>query len=141
VLEQPIVGRGGAHADYDGDGRVDIAVLVHGSQPLLFHNTLEGDNHWLGVRLRQQGGNTHALGARVSIRTGAVTQTAHVGVGGSYLSQHHTDLHFGLGGEASVTELTIRWPDGNTERHTNIQTNRLVTFTHTADYQPNSAAR
>lgn len=140
VLEQPIVGRGGAHADYDGDGRVDIAVLVHGGQPLLFHNTLEGDNHWLGVRLRQQGGNTHALGARVSIRTGAVTQTAHVGVGGSYLSQHHTDLHFGLGEEASVTELSIHWPDGNTERHTNVPADRLVTYIHPADYPRHAAA-
>jgi hypothetical protein len=118
---------------------VDIAVLVHGGQPLLFHNTLEGDNHWLGVRLRQQGGNTQALGARVSIRTGTVTRIAQVGAGGSYLSQHHTDLHFGLGGEASVTELSIYWPDGNIERHANVPADELVTFIHNADYQRHSA--
>ncbi len=134
VLEQPIVGRGGAHADYDGDGRMDIAVMVHGGTPLLLHNTTKDGGHWLAVRLRQDGGNTQALGARVSLRTGERTQTAQVGASGSYLSQHYTDLHFGLGASARVDELTIRWPDGSEEQHTGLETDRLVHLNHVADY-------
>jgi hypothetical protein len=134
ILAQPFVGRGGAHADYDGDGRLDIAVQVHGGQPLLLHNISKGDNHWLGIRLRQQGGNTFALGARVLVHTGETIQTMQVGGGCSYLSQHHTDLHFGLGATADVSEVTIHWPDGSVEKHQNIQPDQLVEFRHRAGY-------
>lgn len=134
TLERRFVGRGGAHADFDGDGRVDIAVAVHGGQPLLLHNTSPGDGHWLGIRLRQSGGNTRAIGARVEVRSGGRVQTARVG-GGSYLSQHAGDLHFGLGVAAAPVEITIHWPDGSVETHGEIRTDRLLEFNHNAVYQ------
>ncbi len=67
TLKNRVVGRGGAHADYDGDGRMDIAVLVHGGQPLLLHNTTTNDNNWVSLCLRQTGRNTRALGARAAL--------------------------------------------------------------------------
>ena len=135
VLAKPVVGRGGAHADYDGDGKMDIAVMVHSGVPLLLHNTSTGDGHWLALRLRQSGGNTHALGTCVTVRTGELVQTAQVGAEGSYLSQHHSDRHFGLGSATQVDELTIYWPDGAVEKHQDIESDRLVTFKHVADYR------
>jgi len=135
VLAEPFVGRGGAHADYDGDGKMDMAVMVHGGVPLLLHNTSSGDNHWFALRLRQSGGNTHALGARITVRTGEMVQTAQVGIEGSYLSQHHSDLHFGLGTTTRIDELTIYWPDGAVEKHQNIKSDQRVTFTHVANYK------
>ena len=135
VLAKPVVGRGGAQADYDGDGKIDIAVMVHSGVPLLLHNTSTGDGHWLALRLRQSGGNTYALGARVTVRTGELVQTAQVGAEGSYLSQHHSDRHFGLGPATQIDELTIYWPDGAVEKHQDIESDRLLTFKHVADYR------
>jgi hypothetical protein len=112
ALERPVVGRGGAHADYDGDGRIDLAVMIHGATPWLLRNASPDTGHWLGLHLRQTGGNTRALGARVSVRAGSIIQHAQVGTGGSYLSQHDTDLHFGLGVSSTVDEIRVRWPDG-----------------------------
>jgi hypothetical protein len=134
TLAQPVVGRGGAQADYDGDGRMDIALMVHGGRPLLLHNVSDTGHHWLEIRLRQSGGNTRALGARVSLRSGGGIQSAQVGAGGSYLSQHDTDLHFGLGAAEQVRELAIHWPDGVVETHHDLPVDRRVTFTHQADY-------
>jgi enediyne biosynthesis protein E4 len=134
ALAEPVVGRGGAHADYDGDGRVDVAILVHGGQPLLLRNVTKGDNHWFTLRLRQTGGNTHALGAKVWLRSGGVTQMAQLGADGAYLSQSDTDLHFGLGQNALVDELTILWPDGFQEKHTGLNADQIVALRHVANY-------
>jgi len=134
ALATPLVGRGGAHADYDGDGRVDIAVIVHGGQPLLLHNVSVTDRHWITLRLRQSGGNTRALGARVLVRSGPLEQMAQVGTGGSYLSQSPTDLHFGLKDHASIDEVTIYWPDGTVEQRADIKPDRVVLLTHSATY-------
>ena len=138
-LAEPIVGRGGAHADYDGDGKVDLAIMVHGGQPILLHNVSSDAGHWVTLRLRQVGGNTFALGARVELRTGDRVQYAQLGAGGSYLSQHHTDLHFGLGEARLVDELTIHWPDGVTETHRNLAVDRLISITHTPTYPRNGS--
>jgi hypothetical protein len=117
-LGEPIVGRGGAQADFDGDGRVDLAFMVHGEGVRLLRNTAPSPGHWLGVRLRQPGGNTRAIGARVEVTCGSRVQTAQAGADGSYLSQSDGILHFGLGPAETVDELTITWPDGTREvRH------------------------
>ena len=134
MLAQPFVGRGGAHADYDGDGRVDIAVMVFGGQPMLLHNTSVTGHHWITLRLRQTGGNTRALGARVSLRSGSSTQTAQVGTGASYLSQHDTDLHFGLGDLSLIDEITIHWPDGRVDKLNDIEPDRILELNHTTAY-------
>jgi hypothetical protein len=141
TLARPFVGRGGASADYDGDGKMDLAIMVHGGQPLLLHNTSTEDRHWLVVRLRQTGANTRALGALVSVRSGELVQTAQVGVGGSYLSQNHGDLHFGLASSERIDQLTIRWPDGATEKLNDLEADRVVEIVHQADYSAASRRR
>ncbi|MEK8020399.1 MAG: ASPIC/UnbV domain-containing protein, partial [Candidatus Parabeggiatoa sp.] len=76
-----------------------------------------------------------ALGTRITVRTGEQVQTAQVGTEGSYLSQHQSDLHFGLGSATQVDELTIYWPDGAVEKNKDIESDRLVIFKHVADYR------
>ncbi|MDC0935793.1 CRTAC1 family protein [Pirellulales bacterium] len=134
-LDVPFVGRGGAHADYDNDGRMDLAVMVHGGHPILLHNESVDVGRWIVVRLRQIGANTHAVGAKVTVRTGDVVQTAQVGADCSYLSQSDTDLHFGIGQSEMVDELTIHWPDGFQQSLQNVDANQLVSYTHTPQYE------
>ena len=132
----PFVGRGGAHADFDGDGRVDVAIVVHGGSPVLLRNVSPEPGHWIRVRLRQAGTNTRALGARIEVRAGSLVQTAQMGTEGSYLSQSDGVLHFGLGDATLVDELTIEWPDGVTERHQRQAVDRVATFTHRSQDAP-----
>jgi hypothetical protein len=139
ALDAPVVGRGGAAADFDGDGRVDLAIAVHGGSPMLLRNESPGAGHWIAVRLRQHAGNTRALGALVEARCGDVRRIAMAGSDGSYLSQGDGDLHLGLGDAALVDELLIRWPDGCTERHEALSADRVVTFGHDGHHPRGSA--
>jgi enediyne biosynthesis protein E4 len=44
-----------------------------------------------------------------------MTQVDEVRGGGSYNSRHDWRLHFGLGSEAKITQLGVRWPSGLTQ--------------------------
>ncbi|HQP38721.1 MAG TPA: ASPIC/UnbV domain-containing protein, partial [Polyangiaceae bacterium] len=59
------------------------------------------------------GTNRAAIGARVTVKAGGVTQTRDVGGGhGHFGAQDDLALHFGLGAECTA-EVTIRWPDAS----------------------------
>jgi Na+-translocating ferredoxin:NAD+ oxidoreductase RnfD subunit len=109
-------GRGLAAADFDNDGRVDVAVNSIGGPLLLLRNTSRA-GHWLEVSLRP-----FAPGARVSVD--GVTLEAHAG--SSYLSSEDPRLHFGLGRATRVRGLTVRWPDGRITRMRNVRADRIV---------------
>ena len=68
--------------------------------------------NWLQLRLTGgEGTNSAAIGARVTVTAGGVTQTQEVGGGhGHYGSQMDLVLHFGLAA-ACEADVTIRWPD------------------------------
>jgi hypothetical protein len=122
LRSRPLVnGRGVAAADYDNDGRMDIAVNSIGGRLILLHNT-GATGHWLEVRLAR-----FAPGALVSAvlpdRTRLVRQ---VQAGSSYLSSEDPRVHFGLGGATKVRALTVRWPDGKVTQRRDIAADRIV---------------
>ena len=125
-LSSAFVGRGGAHADFDNDGDIDLAVLKYGEGVLLLENQSDNSGNWLRVHLEQPSPNVFAIGATVTVRIGEVVRTKQVGVDGSYLSQHQSDVQFGLGDATSIDELTVLWPDGVTTTQSGVSVNQLL---------------
>jgi hypothetical protein len=69
-----------------------------------------------------------AVGARVTITAGKLIQTGELRAGGSYLSSNDPRLHFGLGSESNITELTVRWPDGEQDVLKNLPPDFIYTI-------------
>lgn len=119
--------RGAAFGDVDNDGDVDVLLLNVGEPPTLLLNNLTNRNHWVQFKLEGSKSNRAAIGARVVVRTGKVTQFNEVRGGASYHSQNHLRVHFGLGQEAKIDSVEIRWPSGTVDRLTGISADRLHT--------------
>ncbi len=112
-LSRPVVGRGAAYADIDGDGDLDLLITQCGDVPLLLRNEQALGHHWLRVRLVGRGPDRDALGATLTLRAGGVAQRRWVSPTRSYLSQVEPTATFGLGPLAAVEALLVRWPDGS----------------------------
>ena len=114
------MGRGASVADYDGDGDLDVAVLVHGGALRLARNDGGSRRGWVRVVLRSEEApsgewrsTTWATGARVTLTVGETRQIREVGGQSSYLSQEPPgEVFFGVGDAMGVDRLHIRWPSG-----------------------------
>jgi hypothetical protein len=114
-------GRGVAAADYDNDGRVDLAVGTIGGPLLLIHNTSPAGN-WLEVQVEP-----FSPGAVVTaVDSSGRRQVRAVQAGSSYLSSEDPRIHFGFG-KATVRELTVRYPDGTVKQLDAPKIDELVT--------------
>ena len=73
--------------------------------------------------------NKAAIGARVTVKAGSLVQMDEVRGGASYLSQNDLRLHFGLGSNSKMSEVSIRWPSGETETLRDVSADFIYTIT------------
>jgi hypothetical protein len=107
--------RGAAFGDINNDGCVDIVTLNVGEPPSLLLNHCQNGNHRVLFRLQGTKSNRLAIGARVTVKAGGITQFSEVKGGSSYISQNDLRQHFGLGKSDKMDEVTVRWPNGESE--------------------------
>lgn len=107
--------RGAAFGDINNDGCVDIVTLNVGEPPSLLLNHCQNGNHRALFRLLGTKSNRLAIGARLTVRAGKLTQFSEVKGGSGYISQNDLRLHFGLEKNPKMDEVTVRWPNGESE--------------------------
>jgi hypothetical protein len=122
---KPIVGRGSAFADIDGDGDLDVVMTQIGGPPLLLRNDQNLNHRWLRLKLIGTKSNRDAIGAWVKIRVGSQTLSRQVMPTRSYLSQSELAATFGLGSASRVDEVTIAWPGGTLQKVTGLRLDAL----------------
>jgi hypothetical protein len=106
--------RGVALADFWNRGVLDIAVAANGDRHALLRNQVGEGRHWLELDLQGTKSNRDAVGALVTLKAGGKTMTREVTAGDGYASQSMLRLHFGLGENGRIDELTVRWPASKT---------------------------
>ena len=124
------VSRGAAFGDYDNDGDIDILVTSNNRAAVLLRNDSPPGNNWVTLRLVSRHGGRDAIGARATLKAGALTQTDEVRSGTSYESQNDLRLHFGLGKIGRGYSLELRWPEGQVQTipGAEVPVNRITTI-------------
>jgi hypothetical protein len=115
ALREPRVSRGLAVGDLFNDGQMDVVVNDLDGSPMVLKSHGIAGNHWVSFELAGTKSNRMAIGARLKLVAGGMTQTDEIHSGGSYLSQNDVRIHFGLGKAAKIDSLEIRWPSGRVE--------------------------
>jgi enediyne biosynthesis protein E4 len=127
AFSKPLVARGAAYGDYDGDGDLDIAINNNNGPAVLYRNDGGNRNHWLQVKLSGTKSNRDGMDAVVRVTSAQGKQMQMVHSGSSYCSASDIALTFGLGHDAMASAVEVDWPSGKRQKLTNVKANqRLV---------------
>ena len=129
----PIVGRGSAFADIDGDGDLDVVITQIGDSPLLLRNEQKTGHNWVRFRLIGTKTNRDGIGAWITVRTRNQVMSRQVMPTRSYLSQSELPVTFGLGQEATVEEVEVTWPGNRVQKIMTTRLNQATVIQEKAD--------
>jgi hypothetical protein len=105
-------GRGGALADLNADGRLDIVVVNRHGPAEVWRSTGGEVGNWLQIALHMPGPNRDAIGSWIEVRDdeGRVRHREVV-IGGGHAGGTLGWQHFGLG-DADGADVRVLWPEG-----------------------------
>ncbi len=126
IFREAWVGRGLATGDIDNDGRVDAVVSTNDGPAYVIRNETKTGNHWLTLKLVGHKSNRDGIGAVVKVVTPNGAQYVTVTTASSYLSSSDKRVYFGLGSNAAVQTLEIRWPSGIRQVMKDVRSDQML---------------
>jgi HEAT repeat protein len=112
ALQDTQSARGSVYADFDNDGDVDV-YIAHNNDLGQYLANESPKKHWLGLKLIGTKSNRDGVGAEVQLMSANGSQMRSVVSGEGFLSDSDKRIIFGLGDEAKIDQIIIKWPSGH----------------------------
>ena len=116
-LQQP---RAIAVADVAGVGVPDLAITQLNAPTVLLRNEGANQHNWMRVDLKALNDNKSAIGTKVEIYAGALSQKWEVQGASGYLGQNAPAILAGLGAESKAEVVRLLWPTGVPQDEINL---------------------
>jgi hypothetical protein len=126
-------GRGVVAADFRNSGMPDLIVRQVGGGPLLLFENRLPPARYLTVTLRGDKSNRRGIGARLTAEVNGRRIVRELFPSNGYSSQAPSQVQFGLGRDAKVDKLTVRWPSGKVQVLTGLAADRHVVIDESRD--------
>ena len=137
-LDHVGVSYGCAYADLDRDGDLDL-VEVNLEENVAIYRNDNATGHRALFALAGTKSNRQGIGARVTVRTKSGQQVRLLSPCTGYQSSNEALLHFGLGEDATMDEVTVRWPGGTVQHFEKLAADKLYTITEPETGNPEPA--
>jgi hypothetical protein len=96
--------------------------------PSILRNRSGGSNHFVSFKLVGTRSNRDAMGSRIRIKAGGISQIREIAGAGSYLSQSDLRAHFGLGTSTRIDSVEVTWPTGSKQEFHNVKADQFYTI-------------
>ncbi len=130
IENDSIISNGGAYADLDNDGDLDIVTNNLNSVASIYINTTNEKANYLKVKLRFEGKNTFGIGAKVISYVKGQKQFKDIQTTRGFQSSSEPIVHFGYGNTTQVDSIQIIWPDKTYQTLKKVKTNQTLTVQH-----------
>lgn len=128
ITNDSIISNGGAYADLDNDGDLDIVTNNLNSVASIYSNKTDEKAHYLKLKLRFGGKNTFAVGSKVISYVKGKKQFKEIQTTRGFQSSSEPIVHFGYGKISQVDSIQIIWPDKTYQTLKNVKTNQTLTI-------------
>ena len=128
ALMEKSVSRGLGVGDLFNSGNLDVVINDLDGPPSILRNRGIPGSHWVTFELAGAKSNRMAIGAKLKLVAGGMTQTDELHSGGSYLSQNDMRMHFGLGSATKIDSLEIRWPSGKVDTIKDLEADKFYSI-------------
>ncbi len=118
---------GGAYADLDNDGDLELIVNNIDDEAFLFKNTSVEKEIGNYLRVSLEGATSETF-AKVTIQYDGKQQIYESKRAKGYLSSTENIAHFGLGDVKAIDMVTVQWMSGKKEILTDVSANTSITF-------------
>ncbi len=120
------VHRGSAFGDIDNDGRLDLIVSELNGPLRTWRNVSPVKHHWFLVQTTGKKSNRDGMTAKIKITTATGSQWNIVNTAVGYGCASDKRVHFGLGKDDLVKEMSVTWPSGIVQKLANVKAGQIL---------------
>ncbi|RLD17720.1 MAG: hypothetical protein DRI69_11730 [Bacteroidetes bacterium] len=114
-------------ADFDGDGRMDVAINNMNAVASIYKNNSDAPGNYLNLRIKGPKSNLAGLGITAIAHRGASKTVGTIQSSRGYMSASEPILHFGLASSSQLDSITILWNHREMSVLKNITANQTLT--------------